>query len=458
MSEQSKTKSMGRDFTTGSVMPMLLRFFLPFLLASVLNSVYNLVDTIIVGQFMGSVGIVAVSLGGKTLNILTNVGLGFVGGGQVLISQLVGAKRRDSCSRSIGTLFSSTLLLAVLFSAISLLMSNQILTWLNTPEEAMSEALVYLRITALGLPLMYGYSAVSAVLRGMGDSKRPLVFIAIAAVFNLIGDIVFVVGFGMGAAGTAIATVMGQGLSLLFSVMVLYRKRQHFGFDFRLRSFAIDRKILFAIVKVGIPMAVSSICIAGTQLVLMGYVNLFGLTQSAAYSIGDKVYHLANVFSFSIRQAGGSMAGQNFGAGRLDRVRSILRCCLLINLASAVLLSVPSLLFPKAIFGLFTNEAAVLEYARVFMAISCLIFFLSAVMAGYSTIITATGAAMLSLIAGILDGVVLRICFSFLFAYGLGLGVIGFFLGDALARLAPLTINMIFYHSGAWKRRKKLLD
>lgn len=458
MNEQNRNKSIGTDFTQGRIMPMLLRFFLPFFLANLLNSIYNMVDTVIIGQFMGSVGIVAVSLGGKMLTVLTNVGTGFSGGGQILVSQLAGAKRREEYNSSIGTLFSSTLILSAFLAVITLLLSNQIISWLNTPAAAVTEALSYLRITALGLPLMYGYNAVSSVLRGMGDSKSPLIFIAIAAAFNLVGDLVFVVCFGMGAAGTAIATVMGQGLSLAFSVTLLYRKREHFGFDFRLRSFALDLQKLKVILKVGLPMAMQSIFISGTQLVMMGFVNLFGLVESAAYSIGDKVYHLANIFSLSIRQAGGSMAGQNFGADRFDRVKAIVRDSLIVNLVTAALLSTVSLLLPETIFSLFTSDAAVIAYAPTFMRISCLIFLLSAIMAAYATVVTATGAAMLSLIASVLDGVVLRVSLSFLFAYPLGMGVAGFFLADALARLAPLLINSVYFHSGAWKRHKKLLS
>lgn len=457
MSKQAINPSLGTDFTSGPVMPMLLRFLLPFLLANLLNSIYNMIDTIIIGQFVGSVGIVSVSLGGKLLNVLTNVGTGFAGGGQVLISQLVGAKRREEYNSSIGTLFTATVALAAFFAAVILLLSQHIITWLNTPEEAVPGALAYLRVTSIGLPLMYGYNAVSSVLRGMGDSRSPLIFIAIAAAFNLVGDVIFVVFFGLGAAGTAIATVMGQGLSLLFSVFVLYRRRERFGFDFRPRSFAVDWRKLRVILRVGMPMAMRAVFISGTQLVMSGYINLFGLVESAAYFIGDKVYHLANIISMSVQQAGGSMVGQNVGANRQDRVKSIVRDSLIINLIAAAFLCTLSLLFPRAIFALFTSDGPVIAYAPVFMRISCLIFLLSAFMSAYAGVVTGTGFALLSLIAGILDGVVLRVCFSFLLGYGFGMGVIGFFLADALARLAPLTINVAYFYSGAWKRRKKLL-
>lgn len=450
-------KSLGTDFTEGAVMPMLLRFFVPFLLANLLNSIYNMVDTIIIGQFVGSTGIVAVTMGGKMLNIFTNIGLGFAGGGQILISQLAGAHRRDEYNATIGTLLTEMAALSVVCAAGTLLFARDILTLLNTPADAFGGALGYLRITSVGLPLIFGYNAVSSVLRGMGDSKRPLIFIAVAAGFNLVGDLLFVVVFEMGAAGTAVATVLGQGLSLAFSVAFLYRRRERFGFDFRLRSFAVDWKKLWLMVRLGLPVAVRSIFITGTQLVMMGYVNLFGLNESAAYSISDKFYHLANIFSSSVMQSGSTLVAQNIGAERRDRVKTILRCTAVLTIAFSLLLSAASLSFPRFIFGLFTPDEAVIDFAPRFMPVICLIYLLSSLLF-YDAVVTGTGFTLLSMIGGILDGLILRVGFSFFFAYACDLGVLGFLLGDALARLGPISIDMIYYYSGAWKKRKRLVE
>lgn len=454
----AQTKAMGADFTEGKVMPLLLKFFLPFLLANLLNSLYNTVDTIIIGQFVGSTGIVAVSMGGKMLNLFTNVGLAFAGGGQILVSQLIGARRRDELNSAIGTMFTEMLVLSTVFAVVTFALSRNILTWLNTPEESFPQALAYLRITCVGLPLIFGYNAVSSVLRGMGDSKSPLLFIAIAATANLIGDIIFIVLFRMGAAGTAYATVIGQGISLAFSLTLLYRKRDEFGFDFRPESFKVDWSKLKVMFRLGYPVALRSCCITVTQLVLMGYVNLYGLAEAAAYSIGDKIVHLSNIFAMSTKQAAGTMVGQNVGADRHDRVKLIVRDSFVITFSTAVFLSVLSLAFPRAIFGLFDHEEAVLAYAQVFMGISCLIYLLSSVMGPFDCVITGTGNSGLSLLGGILDGVIFRIGFSFLFAYVLDMGVAGFFLGDALARLGPIIVGGTYYFSGAWKKRKKVIN
>ena len=449
---------MGTDFTEGSIMPMLLRFMLPFLLASILNSIYNTVDTIIIGRFVGSVGIVSVSMGGRMLNLFTQISLTLAGGGQVLISQQFGAKRRDELNGTIGTLFTEMLAISLVLAVGTFLASSLILTALNTPEESYAGALSYLRITCIGLPLIFGYNAVSSVLRGMGDSRSPLIFIAIAAAFNLIGDIMFIVFFHMGAAGTAIATVLGQGISLVFSLLVLYRQRDRFGFDFKLKSFAVDWSKLWVMLKIGFPMTLRALFINITQMFMIRYVNDYGLVESAAYAICDKIIHLTNIFTTSARQAAGGMIGQNIGAKKPERVVIIVRCCAIVTLTAAAVLAASAILFPRTYFGLFDKNPEVLIYARPFMNITALIYFLGATMGPFEAVVTGTGHSMLGFLGGMLDGVVFRLGFSFLFAFALHMGVTGFLLGDALARLGPIIVSGSYYFSGAWRRRKRLVS
>lgn len=457
MEKRSSTR-IGTDFTQGKIMPLLLRFALPFLLANALNSLYNTVDTIIIGQFMGSGGIVAVSMGGKMLNFYTYFSIGLASAGQVYISQQLGAGQRDQLNSTIGTLFSELFLFSFILMSVTLAVGRPLLELLNTPPESMEDALAYLRITTIGLPLIFGYNAVSSVLRGMGDSKSPLLFIAIATVINIVLDIVFILYCGMGAAGAALATVIGQGCSLVFSIAILYRKRQHFGFDFKLRSFAICWDKLWIMLKLGVPTALRSLFIVGTQLFVLRYVNACGLAAAAAYNVSDKIYHLANIVTLGVRSAGGTMVAQNIGAGKLDRVRQTVHSVAFVSFAAAAVLSAVSLLAPELIFSLFTNEREVLEQAPVFMLICSLLFFISAAMSPYEGVVSGTGNAALSFVGGILDGVVLRVSLGLLFGLHLGLGAPGFFLGDTLARLGVVLVGGIYYHSGAWMRHKRLVD
>ncbi len=449
-------KNLGTNFTDGRMMPLMLRFMLPFLLANLLNNVYNTVDTIIIGQFVGSAGTVAVSMGGRVLVLCTMVGTALAGGGQVLISQLYGAGRREELNSSIGTLLSIMLLSSVVMAVLGFCLARPVLEWMNTPVEAFDGAMDYFRITCVGLPLTFGYNAVSAVLRGMGDSKNPLLFIAIAAVINLVGDLIFVLAFGMGPAGTAYATVIGQGISLIFSLFLLYHRRAHFGFDFRRSSFRIDRGHGAVILKIGLPMALRSFFIQFTQMFLMQYINAYGLTEATIYSVASKVNQLANIFSMSVRQAAGTIMAQNVGAEKPQRVKSALYCSLTITLCAAALMATLTLLFPRQLFGLFSRDEAVLAYAASFALVCSLLYFFSAVLGPYDSVVTATGNSTLGFAGGVLDGVLFRLGFGFLFAWGLDLGVVGFFLGDAMARLGPILIGVIYYYSGAWKRYRIL--
>lgn len=452
-----KTIVKGKDFTSGQVFPQLVSFLVPFILSNLLNSLYNTVDTAVIGQYVGAAGTVAVTMGGKTLNTLTLFGTSFASAGQILIAQQVGAKQRDELNETIGTMFTTLIIMGVVLGGLSILFCKPILIWLNTPAEAFSASRDYLIITSVGLALMFGYNAVSAVLRSMGDSRSPLLFIAIATVLNLILDILFVRFMNMSATGTALATVIGQGTSLVCSTVLLYKHKEHFGFDFKLASFAIKKDKLVIMTKLGVPLVANSMMISLTQLFMVRYVNAFGLVESAAYGIGDKIIHLLNVITTSVKAAAGAMVGQNIGAGEYDRVKQIVRYSLLLTGLSALLLSAFCLVFPHAMFRLFTSDAAVVEYGPQFMPICALIFILSAIMSAYGPVVTGTGNAKLSLIGGILDGVVFRIGFSFLFGMYFNMGVVGFFLGNALARLGPVTIDLVYYYSCAWKRYRKLV-
>ncbi|MBR2879157.1 MAG: MATE family efflux transporter [Oscillospiraceae bacterium] len=453
-----KGKTMGMDFTQGPIMPMLLKFFLPFLLANALNNLYNTVDAVIIGQFLGSYGIVAVSMGGKMLALYTLVGTALAAAGQVLISQHIGAGRKDELNSTIGTLFSELLAFSVLFAIINLCFGSSIMALINTPDDSLIPALDYLRITSIGLPLMFGYNAVSSVLRAMGDSKSPLLFIAIATVLNIVLDIVFIVFFNLGVVGTALATVIGQGVSLVFSLTLLYRKRAEFGFDFKLSSFKVVWSKLALLLKLGLPLSMRGVFIIATQMYLLSFINSFGMAASAAYNVSDKIYHVANIFAISVREAGGTMVAQNIGARRYDRVKTIVGSVAKVSFSAAAIMAAISLAFPKTVFSAFSSDPQVLAQAASYMMVCCVIYFLSAAIAPYEGVVSGTGNAKLGFLGGMLDGVFFRIGFGMLFGLVLDMGALGFFLGDALARTGIVLVGAIYYHSGKWMKYRIISD
>lgn len=452
-------ETIGTDFTKGNISHLLIAFMIPFLLANLLTDLYNMVDMIIIGRFVGSTGIVAVTLGGKLLSMCTNISVGLAAGGQIYIAQQIGAGSvKKDVSAAIGTLFSYLAVLSFAAGLLSFLFSETVLRLLDTPEASFNAALSYFRITSAGMPLVFGYNAVSSVLRGMGDSKRPLLFIAIAALTNLILDLVFVVVFRMGAAGTALATVIGQGFAFSFSILYLYRHRELFLFDFKVKSFRIDIQKLKIMMAIGVPMALQTILIQGTQLVILRFVNGLGVAASAAYGIVEKIITMSSIVTQSIKSAGGSIAGQNIGAGFYERVKETLYAALKITLLAAAFLSTVFLLLPETIFGIFTEDPAVMAYAPSIMLVAASCCGLSALMGCYDIITTGTGNSKLSFLAGVLDGVVFRLALCWLFGIHLNMGVVGFFMGNSFARIGPILVHASYYYSGAWKRRKRLVD
>lgn len=452
-----KEKSfLGTDFTTGNITRHLLLFMLPLLLAGILNSLYNAIDAIVIGQFAGTAGNVAVSTGGKILMVITMFSNAMAGAGQLVLSQQIGQGKRGEVNTTIGTLFTMLLGMALVFGTVFIALSRNVIQWLNTPENAFDGALAYMRITSLGMPMLFGYNACCTVLRGMGDSRSPLLFIAIAAGINLLLDLLFVVWLGMGAAGTAWATVIAQSASFLFAVIFLYHRKEQFGFDFRLRSFRPDRYLAKLILRIGIPMSATGLFISVTQVFMQGFINACGEIQAAAYNVADKVLTLENVFSDSVQQAGSTIVAQNMGAGKTTRVCRVVRSALSITLPIALIAGSAALLFPAEIFRIFVNSEAILAYAGELMRWAALTFLLSAVNGAFNAVTTGTGAAELKLLGGFLDGIVLRISLGLFFGVYLEMGIIGFYMGHCLARIAPLNVNLIYYFSGRWKTRHLL--
>ena len=449
-----QSDTMVTDLTQGSVMKLLLAFAMPLFVANALQAVYNLVDMVVVGQVVGGAGMSAVSIGGDVLHLLTFLAMGFSSAGQVIIAQYVGAKKMDKVRALIGTMFTFLLGISVLISVVCAAFRNPILHWLNTPQESYAYTMDYMMTCVVGLPFIYGYNIVSAILRGMGDSRRPFAFIAVAAVINIVLDLVFVAAFGMKAFGAALATVIGQGVSFVVSLIYLYRHKESFGFDFRPESFRIDPHVLGPLMALGIPMAIQSAAVNLSKIVLMAWINKAGVVYSALSGIYNKVGMMIGIVSNSFTTAGSSMVGQNLGAKRYDRIPRILGAVLGIGIGISVIASAVVLVFPKAVCELFTSDEAVLaEYSLVILPM-VLNFFGAATRAGAFAIINGSGNSRLNLLVALIDGMVARVGLAALLGFVFGLGCQGFWYGDALAGFMPIAIGGTYYLSGRWRRER----
>lgn len=450
-------KTIIRDLTSGSVTKQLLFFAMPLFFSGLLQTAYNMVDMAVVGHYIGKNGLSAVSVGGEVLSFLTFIAMGFSNAGQIILSQYVGAGRRTSIGKLIGTLFSSILLSGAALTILCLALRGQILGWLNTPEEIWTEAWNYLTVCCWGLIFTYGYNLVSAILRGLGDSKHPFLFIAIASLINIVLDLVFIAGLHMGVEGAAIATIIGQAFSVICAMMFLISRRENINFDFRLRSFRIDGEQFVQLIRLGVPMMLQSAAVTFSKLVITSWINPFGVVTMSVTAIGNKVVMLTNVFSQAFSTAGGSMIAQNIGAEKYERVPRIIGVALAIDLALAALFTWTTLVFPDVIFGLFTNEKEVLLAARDFLGPAAILYLGCGIRPPLNALINGSGNARLNLAIALLDGIIVRIILAYIMCFPLGMGYLGCWYGNAFAGTVPFFIGGVYFLSGKWRTRKYLI-
>ena len=444
-----------KDFTQGNITKQLVVFAWPLFLSNLLQVVYNLVDMVVVGNVLGKVGLSAVSVGGDLSHLLTFIAMGYASAGQVLIARYVGAKQTDKIGRFVGTMSGFLLICAVVISIVALSIQDKLLQWMNTPEAAYEGAAAYSAICMVGLVFIYGYNVVSAILRGMGDSKHPFIFVSIAAITNLVLDLVFVVGFRMGPGGAALATVISQGLSFVACVVFLYRNREKFGLEMHKGDFIHwDGEMLGALVKLGTPMAIKSASIQISKLFVNSWINSYGVEVSAFAGIANKISSITNLISNAMNTAGSTVVGQNIAAGKFDRVKQTMGALAKITLTVATVLSALICLFPEPFFGIFTDDQAVLALVDGYLPIAVLLLYGSAARAIMNALLNGSGNYNVNFATAIFDGIVMRIGLAVLFGLVLDMRHYGFWLGDALAGFTPFVIGVVFYFTGSWKKGK----
>lgn len=449
------SNTMVRDLTKGNVTKLLLQFAFPLFLSNALQAIYNIVDMMVVGRCIGGAGMSAVSIGGDILHLLTFLAMGFSSAGQVLIAQDVGAQRFDGVKRTIGTMFTFLLLASLSISVLCFLIREPMLHWLNTPAESYCYTMDYTVTCMVGLVFIYGYNIVSAILRGMGDSKRPFVFITIAATLNIVLDIIFVAYLNMEVFGAALATVIGQGVSFVVSLIYLYRKRESFCFDFKPKSFKMEKNALKRIVALGVPMAIQSAAVSLSKTILMAWINMYGVVFSALAGVYNKINVMSGIVSQSFTTAGSAMVGQNLGAKKDERIPKILSTVNACSMAITIVFSLVMIFFSKEVFAAFTGDEEVLAGAGILVAPIVLNFFGAATRSVSFSLINGSGNTKLNLAVAIIDGIISRIGIAALLGFAMGMECLGFWYGDAIAGFVPIMIGLSFLLSGKWRTKPK---
>ena len=447
-----KNVSIEKNLTEGSVAKQLILFALPFMLSNLIQTLYNVTDMLIVGIYSGTVGISGVNIGGQVTFILTNIIIGLAVGGTVVIGQYLGAGDRKGMRETISTLLTFLLVAGIAFTVIMLILSDKVLNLLQTPKESYQQARNYLDVTLMGTIFIFGYNAFAAILRGLGDSKRPLIFVTIACLTNIFLDLLFVGVYGMEARGAAIATVISQAFSMI--LCIIYLKRSDFEFDFKLSSFKFYKERFAMLIKIGIPISIQNVIVNFSFLVLTTIANSMGVNASAAVGIVGKYNGFAILPAIAVGSSVSAMVAQNMGAGETERAKKTFYTGFTLAFSVTFVAFIFTQMFPEKILSLFDNNpetiAAGVEYIRTF-SFDYLIVPATFCLNG---LVTGSGHTVISSICGILSSIGFRVPIAILFGVVLQKGLWGLGLAAPVASFASGLILFIFFVSGKWKKNK----
>lgn len=442
--------SIGKDLSEGNVVKQLILFSLPFLAANIIQSLYSVADMLIVGQFSGTASMSGVNIGSQVTFIITNLVFGLCTGGTVLIGQYMGAKRHKDLAETTATLMTMLFLAAVVMTVVMSLLKDPILQLIKTPAESYDEARSYLAITLLGLIFIFGYNVFSAIMRGMGDSKRPFYFVTIACVTNIILDVILVGTFDMGAAGAAIATVISQAVSMITCIMVMIKSK--FVFDFKPSSFRIHKEKMAKIFRLGTPSAIQNGVTSISFMIITILVNIIGgVSASAAVGVVGKFNGFAIMPAVAMSASISTMSAQNIGADKWDRAIEVCKLGTIVAAVISVCIFGLAQLFPTEILKLFNDDADMIKYGIQYMRTFSCDYLIVPFVFCINGLFVGAGHTTFSLINNMLSAVILRIPACILFGTVFGMGLAGVGLGAPVASFGSLILIIGFLFSGKWR-------
>ncbi len=402
-SKRQRKRTGDVDIVNGKLLPSLIRYIVPLAIAAVLQVLYNAADIIVVGNFAGQLAYSSVGATGPINSLLIASVVGVSVGANIIIARYLGARDARKTERAVHTSFLFSLLLGVSMLGIGELLSVPLLRLTGCPEEVMAGASLYMRIYYIGIPATFVYNFMAAVLRTKGDSKRPLIYLTVSGIVNVVLNIVLVAGFHLGVAGVAVATVVSQYISAVCVVVRLLHLPQD---DFCRLSFSkmrIDGAELLRIIRFGVPSMISSSLYSISNMQIQSAINSFGPDGISGNSSATSIESFMTAVTGTLSAAAAAFVGQNIGAGRRERVPRIYRCIILIGVVPMILIGIPLLIFGEEVLSLYLpNAPGAVEFGLVRMRIMIPIISMNVVMNANSGTMQAFGYTLQSMIVSLL--------------------------------------------------------
>lgn len=445
------------DMTEGRPWEKILLFTVPMLLGNIAQQLYNTVDSVVVGKYVGDNALAAVGSAGPIFNLLLVLFIGISMGASIMVSQYFGARDRKALSHTIGNCIVLTIIASVFVMIVGTLVARPLLVLLKTPDSILDWCTSYLHILFIGAAGLAFYNILSGVLRGLGDSISALIYLIVASILNIILDLVFVVNFGMGVSGVALATAIAQGVSALLCVRKLYQMKHLF--DLKLEYVRWNQKYAMNIVRLGVPSGITQAIISMSMIVVQSLTNSFGEMFIAANVIVMRVDGFAMLPNFSFGTAMTTYAGQNVGARQLDRVNKGAKQGTILALACSAVITGAILIFGKPLMGIFTNTPELVALSIRMMRILAFGYIAMAVMQSLAGVMRGAGDTMTPMWISIIQTVGLRVPL----AYGLCYlsksaeypngRAETLFLSLLMAWVIATVITAVCYAKGNWKKK-----
>ena len=352
------------DFTQGSIVAKLLRFMIPILGALVLQAMYGAVDILVVGRFGTTAGISGVSTGSSIVNLITFTITGLTMGVTVVMGQYLGEKKEEKVGQVVGGAIWLFLVLAFIIAAAMLLLARPLAILMQAPEEALDLTVLYVRICGGGIFFIIAYNVISSISRGIGDSNMPLVFVGIACVVNIIGDLLFIAVFKWNVAGAALATVMAQAVSVILSIWIIKKRNPPFSMK---KEYIRCNPEIKNFIRVGTPIAFQEILTQLSFLALCAFINRIGLDASSGYGVANKIVNFIMLVPGALMQSMASFVAQNVGAGQEKRARKAMVTGMLIGSSIGIFIAILSFVRGDLLAAVFSNDAAVIARAAEYL-------------------------------------------------------------------------------------------
>lgn len=440
-----------QDMTKGSPFKLLLSFSIPLLIGSLFQQFYTMADSIIAGKFVGADALASIGACSSVIYLLFSLFLGLSAGIGIVISQYFGAGDGSTVRKGIACSVYILLAASILLTLIGLTLARPILTFLGTPEEIMQDAAVYFQITSGGIVAVAFYNGISSILRALGDSRTPLIFLALAALLNVGLDLLFVTVFHMGVAGAALATAIAQFSSACACLVFSLKTNPYF--HIKKEEFRPDTGLIRRMMHIGLPLALQNAMIAFSCVMLQSVINSFGTMIMAVFTATNRIENLVNQIYIAANTALSNYTAQNLGAGNTDRVRAGTRCCIQITVGFSLLMVLVMYLCGHMFMGWFVTDRQVIETGAQALKLISLFFVFWGLLYVFRGILNGAGNAGFALVSGILE-VVGRMGCAFLLTSIPFIGQWGIWLAEGLTWILVSAAGAICYFRGKWTQKK----